>query len=130
MYMYCTLIVFVHMHTCTCTYMYMYINQSMRQGKAKQLHLKTTLLFHVFGSDLFRISALVGLVSDGLQMECSSEKEREQFGERLKVAIRSFTVDFLPHMNEEEEVRREGGRWKGGSIRRGNEKEAKQSNYT
>ena len=51
----------------------------------------------------------MALVSDGLQMECSSEKEREQFGERLKVAIRSFTVDFLPHMNEEEEEEREGG---------------------
>ena len=26
------------------------------------------------------------------------------FGERLKTAIGSFTVDFLPHMREEEEV--------------------------
>ena len=56
-----------------------------------------------------RLSALVSLVSDGLQMEYCSEREREAFGERLKSAIASFTVDFLPHMKEEEEVREVGG---------------------
>ena len=56
-----------------------------------------------------RLSALVSLVSDGLQMEYCSEREREAFGERLKSAIASFTVDFLPHMKEEEEVRGVGG---------------------
>ena len=53
----------------------------------------------------FRLSTLVTLVSDGLQMECSSDRERRDFGERLKTAIASFTIDFLPHMREEEEVR-------------------------
>ena len=33
-----------------------------------------------------------------------SEEARVDFGERLKTAIASFTVDFLPHMREEEEV--------------------------
>ena len=33
-----------------------------------------------------------------------SEEARLYFGERLKTAIGSFTVDFLPHMREEEEV--------------------------
>ena len=50
-------------------------------------------------------------------MECSSEEEREQFGGTLKTAIENFTVDFLPHMKEEEEVRgggRRGGRKGGG----------------
>ena len=56
-----------------------------------------------------RLSALVKLVSEGLQMECCSEDERVNFGERLKTAIASFTVDFLPHMREEEEV----GDWDG-----------------
>ena len=51
-----------------------------------------------------RLSTLVTLVSDGLQMECCSEGERVNFGEHLKTAIASFTVDFLPHMREEEEV--------------------------
>ena len=43
-------------------------------------------------------------MNNGLQLECS-EEEREVFGKRLKVAISSFTLDFLPHMREEEEVR-------------------------
>ena len=34
-----------------------------------------------------------------------SDSERRDFGEGLKTAISSFTVDFLPHMKEEEEVR-------------------------
>ena len=37
-------------------------------------------------------------------MEYCSEGERMDFGKRLKTAIASFTVDFLPHMREEEEV--------------------------
>ena len=53
---------------------------------------------------MYRLSALVTLVSEGLQMEQCSEGERVNFGERLKTAIASFTVDFLPHMREEEEV--------------------------
>ena len=43
-------------------------------------------------------------------MEYCSEAERREFGERLKTAIASFTVDFLPHMKEEEEVGDEEGR--------------------
>ena len=53
-----------------------------------------------------RLSALVRSVSEGLQMEYCSEAERRDFGERLKTAIASFTLDFLPHMKEEEEVRK------------------------
>ena len=52
-----------------------------------------------------RLAELVTLVSDGLQLECSPELDRVQFGEKLKLAIGKFTVDFIPHMNEEEEVR-------------------------
>ena len=37
-------------------------------------------------------------------MEYGSGEERVGFGERLKTAIASFTLDFLPHMREEEEV--------------------------
>ena len=51
-----------------------------------------------------RLSTLVNLVSEGLQMGWCSEEARVDFGERLKTAIGSFTVDFLPHMREEEEV--------------------------
>ena len=51
-----------------------------------------------------RLSALVSLVSEGLEMGHSPDGERRDFGERLKTAIASFTVDFLPHMKEEEEV--------------------------
>ena len=51
-----------------------------------------------------RLSELVRLVSDGLHCEFSSEAERIDYGNRLKSAIANFTVDFIPHMNEEEEV--------------------------
>ena len=65
-----------------------------------------------------RLSALVRSVSEeGLQMEYCSEAERREFGERLKTAIASFTVDFLPHMKEEEEVYRGGGGEEGKSVR-------------
>ena len=36
--------------------------------------------------------------------QTSSKEERVKFGEQLKEAIAGFTVDFIPHMNEEEEV--------------------------
>ena len=32
------------------------------------------------------------------------EGDRVEFGGRLKSAISSFTIDLIPHMNEEEEV--------------------------
>ena len=51
-----------------------------------------------------RLSELVRLVSDGLHYEFTSEAERIDYGNRLKSAIANFTVDFIPHMNEEEEV--------------------------
>ena len=44
------------------------------------------------------------LVSDGLQFEFPTEADRVNYGNRLKSAISNFTVDFIPHMNEEEEV--------------------------
>ena len=46
------------------------------------------------------------LVSTGLQVEVSgsSERQRLDFGEQLKSSITNFTVDFIPHMDEEEEV--------------------------
>lgn len=55
----------------------------------------------------------MNLVGEGLKMERSSKGERKDFGERLKTAISSFTVAFLPHMREEEEVIREVT-WEGG----------------
>ena len=52
-----------------------------------------------------RLRDLVTLVHDGLQLEYNSlEADRLVFGERLKAAIASFTVDYIPHMKEEEEV--------------------------
>ena len=51
-----------------------------------------------------RLSELVRLVSDGLDSEFSSKADRLDYGNRLKSAIANFTVDFIPHMNEEEEV--------------------------
>lgn len=61
-----------------------------------------------------RLSTIVKLLGEGLKMECSSKGERKDFGERLKTAISSFTVAFLPHMREEEEVAREWERGEGG----------------
>lgn len=46
------------------------------------------------------------LVSTGLEVEVSgsSERQRLDLGELLKSSITNFTVDFIPHMDEEEEV--------------------------
>lgn len=48
------------------------------------------------------------LVKTGLQVEVSgsSERQRLELGEQLKSSITNFTVDFIPHMDEEEEVGR------------------------
>ena len=32
------------------------------------------------------------------------EGDRVEFGGRLKLAISNFTIDLIPHMNEEEKV--------------------------
>ena len=50
-----------------------------------------------------RLGELVALVD--MAPQSASREEREQFGRRLKDTIACFTVDFIPHMNEEEEVR-------------------------
>lgn len=43
----------------------------------------------------------------GLQLDmCRDEQERRLFGEQLKSSIADFTIDFIPHMDEEEEVRK------------------------
>ena len=34
----------------------------------------------------------------------TNEQDRIRHGEHLKLLINEFTVDFIPHMNEEEEV--------------------------
>lgn len=47
---------------------------------------------------------MVALVNDGLHLESSNEGDRVAFGAQLKDAITNFTVDFIPHMKEEEEV--------------------------
>ena len=47
---------------------------------------------------------MVALVNDGLHLESSNEGDRVAFGAQLKDAISHFTVDFIPHMKEEEEV--------------------------
>ncbi len=51
-----------------------------------------------------RLSDLVSLVNDGLQLESSTAVDRQAFGEHLKVATAQFTIDYIPHMREEEEV--------------------------
>lgn len=51
-----------------------------------------------------RLSLLVSLVHDGLTWEEPSEGDRVAFGKKLKDAIADFTTDFIPHMEEEEEV--------------------------
>ena len=46
------------------------------------------------------------LINDGFQLEYDSvEADRMVFGKQLKAAIANFTVDYIPHMKEEEEVR-------------------------
>lgn len=48
----------------------------------------------------------MSLVASGLCPEgcLQGERERVEFGEQLKASIASFTTDFIPHMDEEEEV--------------------------
>ena len=50
----------------------------------------------------------MNLVDSALSQQTGwSESECKELGEYLKEAITSFTLDFIPHMDEEEEVRRQ-----------------------
>lgn len=50
-----------------------------------------------------RITDLVNLV-DSAPKSGSNQETWSSLGEQIKGAIAKFTVDFIPHMNEEEEV--------------------------
>ena len=47
------------------------------------------------------------LVDSGLELRETHEisrREQEEYGERLKLSISNFTLDLIPHMDEEEKV--------------------------
>ena len=49
------------------------------------------------------------MVDSGLELGEENEGKLAEFGEKLKLSIFDFNLDFIPHMDEEEQVRRE--RW-------------------
>lgn len=53
-----------------------------------------------------KLSEMVQLVEDACCQadKCNSSKQAAQIGHNLILALRNFTEDFLPHMQEEEEV--------------------------
>lgn len=51
-----------------------------------------------------RLSDILRLVHDGRSYNLKSYSERLDYGKRLAAALRDFTSNFLPHMEEEEEV--------------------------
>ncbi len=51
-----------------------------------------------------RLNELVSLVDRGLEFREESERALTEFGEELKSSIYNFNLDFIPHMDEEEQV--------------------------
>lgn len=68
-------------------------------------HTKATLENDIHSDN--RLSDLVSMVDSGLQLKARNSEDRRQcvdFMEHLKSAIANFVLDFIPHMDEEEEV--------------------------
>ena len=63
--------------------------------------VKTTLSNDLHSDN--RIADLMNLV-DSAPKSGSNQETWSSLGEQIKGAIAKFTVDFIPHMNEEEEV--------------------------
>ncbi|XP_005100377.1 F-box/LRR-repeat protein 5 [Aplysia californica] len=51
-----------------------------------------------------RLTDMLELVSDGYKWTDKTDYERQVFGVKLREALEDFTENFIPHMEEEEEV--------------------------
>jgi len=77
-------------------------------------HFYKCTLTEVLFLSLFppRLNELMTLLDSGLEMGTEEESEDShcltEFGEKLKTSIHNFNLDFIPHMEEEEQVK--GGR--------------------
>ncbi|CAL1544915.1 unnamed protein product [Lymnaea stagnalis] len=51
-----------------------------------------------------RLTDMLDLVLDGYRWTQKTERERQLYGRKLRHALEDFTQNFIPHMEEEEEV--------------------------
>ena len=87
----------LHRHNASITNIFIIHCYSVRISN----NVKTTLSNDLHSDN--RITDLMNLV-DSAPKSGSNQETWSSLGEQIKGAIAKFTVDFIPHMNEEEEV--------------------------
>lgn len=87
----------LHRHNASITNIFIIHCYSVRISN----NVKTTLSNDLHSDN--RITDLMNLV-DSAPKSGSNQETWSSLGEQIKGAIAKFTIDFVPHMNEEEEV--------------------------
>ena len=70
--------------------------------KLKALSISNTALCNCHSDN--RLTDMLELVQDGYKCTQKTELDRKNFGLKLRKALEDFTEQFIPHMEEEEEV--------------------------
>lgn len=70
--------------------------------KLKALSIRNTALCNCHSDN--RLTDMLELVQDGYKCTQKTELDRKNFGLKLRKALEDFTEQFIPHMEEEEEV--------------------------
>ncbi|KAK3587105.1 hypothetical protein CHS0354_023558 [Potamilus streckersoni] len=78
-----------------------YIMKKLK-SKLKALSIQNTAVCNCHKDN--KLTDILSLLEDGYQCTKKSDVERINYGIKLRKALEDFTQDFIPHMEEEEEV--------------------------
>ncbi|KAL3852519.1 hypothetical protein ACJMK2_016147 [Sinanodonta woodiana] len=78
-----------------------YIMKKLK-SKLKALSIQNTAVCNCHKDN--KLTDILSLLEDGYQCTKKSDAERINYGIKLRKALEDFTQDFIPHMEEEEEV--------------------------
>lgn len=71
--------------------------------KMNALHIRDAKVCNCHSDN--RLTEMLTLVLEGYRCAQCSEQDREKYGDTLRQALEEFTQVFIPHMEEEEEVK-------------------------
>ncbi|GAB1609714.1 F-box/LRR-repeat protein 5-like isoform X2 [Argonauta hians] len=78
-----------------------YIMQKL-QHKMQQLSITNNAVCNCHKD--YKLSQMLQLLEDGLSKCSKTDQDRLNYGLKLRMALDDFTKDFIPHMQEEEEI--------------------------
>ncbi|XP_036363094.1 F-box/LRR-repeat protein 5 isoform X2 [Octopus sinensis] len=78
-----------------------YIMQKL-QHKLQQLSITNNVVCNCHKD--YKLSQMLQLLEDGLSKCSKTDQDRLNYGLKLRMALDDFTKDFIPHMQEEEEI--------------------------